>query len=162
NVITGWSIVPPRMDPVHGGEFTFNLRMHEPGPQKVINRTYPDGGFEQGRAVLNDLARHPATARHIAEKLARHFVADQPPPTLVEQLTKRFLDTEGNLKELAKILVTSNDAWASPRTKLKRPGEWIVAALRATGANPPDVRPVIQAQNLLGEPLWRPSAPKGF
>jgi uncharacterized protein (DUF1800 family) len=162
NVITGWTVIPPRQDPMRGGEFTFNPRMHEPGAQKVVNKTYPEGGVDQGRAVLADLARHPATAKHIAKKLVRHFIADQPPPALVEHLTRRFLDTDGNLKEMAKALVTSSDAWTAPRTKLKRPGEWIVGALRATGVTPTDVRPAIQAQNLLGEPLWRPSAPKGF
>jgi uncharacterized protein (DUF1800 family) len=162
NVITGWTIVPPRQDPTRGGEFNFNARMHEPGPQKVINRIYPDTGFDQGCAVLADLARHPATAKHLSEKLARHFIADQPPPALVEQLVKRFRETDGNLKEMAKTLVTSPDAWSAPRSKLKRPGEWILSALRATGVTPPDIRPVMQAHNLLGEPLWRPSAPKGF
>ena len=162
NVITGWTIVPPRQDPMRGGEFNFNARMHEPGAQKVVSRTYPDMGMDQGRAVLADLARHPATAKHVSEKLARHFVADQPPPALVEQLAKRYRETDGNLKEMAKVLVTSSEAWTAPRSKIKRPGEWIVSALRATGVTPPDVRPVIQAHNLLGEPLWRPSAPKGF
>jgi uncharacterized protein (DUF1800 family) len=162
NVITGWTVIPPRQDPARGGEFTFNPRMHEPGAQMVVHTTYPDGGIDQGRAVLADLARHSATAKHISEKLARHFIADQPPPALVEQLTRRFRDTDGNLKEVAKALVTSSEAWTAPRTKLKRPGEWIVGALRATGVTPPDVRPALQAQNLLGEPLWRPSAPKGF
>ncbi len=162
NVITGWTIVPPRQDPVRGGEFNFNARMHEPGPQKVVNRTYPDTGVGQGRAVLSDLARHPATAKHLAEKLARHFVADQPPQALVERLAKRFNDTDGNLKDVAKTLVTSPEAWNAPRSKLKRPGEWIVSALRAMGVTPPDIRPVMQAHNLLGEPLWRPNAPKGF
>ena len=160
-VITGWSIVPPRQDPERGGEFTFNPRMHEPGAQTVIGRTYRDGGVEQGRAVLADLARHPATARHIATKLARAFVADAP-PALVDRLAKRFLDSEGNLKELARTLVSAPEAWAAPRTKLKPPGTWFVAALRAIGITPPDIRPVIQAQNMLGEPLWRPPAPKGF
>jgi uncharacterized protein (DUF1800 family) len=162
NVITGWTIVPPRQDPTRGGEFNFNARMHEPGPQKVVNRIYPDTGFDQGRAVLADLARHPATAKHLSEKLARHFIADQPPPTLVDALARRFRETDGNLKEMAKTLVTSPDAWSAPRSKLKRPGEWILSALRATGVTPPDIRPVMQAHNLLGEPLWRPSAPKGF
>jgi len=161
-VITGWSIVPPRQDPERGGEFTFNPRMHEPGAQTVIGRAYPEGGIEQGRAVLADLARHPATARHVAGKLARGFVADTPPPALVDRLTKRFLDTDGNLKELARTLVSAPEAWAAPRTKLKRPGTWFIGALRAIGITPPDIRPVIQAQNLLGEPLWRPPAPKGF
>jgi uncharacterized protein (DUF1800 family) len=161
-VITGWSIIPPRQDLERGGEFTFNPRMHEPGSQTVIGRSYPEGGIEQGRAVLADLARHPATARHIAGKLARAFVADAPPPALVDRLSKRFLDTGGNLKELARTLVSAPEAWAAPRTKLKAPGTWFVAALRAIGITPPDIRPVIQAQNLLGEPLWRPPAPKGF
>src|SRR5262245_48628035 len=133
NVITGWTIVPPRQDPVRGGEFNFNGRMHEPGPQKVVNKTYPDTGLDQGRAVLADLARNPATAKHISEKLARHFIADQPPQALVELLSRRYRETDGNLKEMAKALVTSPDAWSAPRSKIKRPGEWILGALRATG-----------------------------
>jgi uncharacterized protein (DUF1800 family) len=161
-VITGWSIVPFREDPEHGGEFFFNPRLHEPGSQTVIGKGYPDGGFEQGRAVLADLAHHRATARHIATKLATHFVSDVPPPTLVDRLATRFLATDGNLKEMAKTLLTSKEAWEASRDKLKRPSEWIVGALRATGVTPPDIRPVIQAQNNLGEPLWRPPAPKGF
>src|SRR6202011_4723388 len=161
-VITGWSITPPRQDPERGGEFTFNPRMHEPGAQTVIGRAYPEGGLEQGRAVLADLARHPATAPHTANKLARAFVADVPPPPLVDRLAKRFLDSEGNLKELARTLASAPEAWAALRTKLKPPGTWFLAALRAIGITPPDIRPVIQAQNMLGEPLWRPPAPKGF
>jgi uncharacterized protein (DUF1800 family) len=162
NVITGWSIVPPRQDPVRGGEFAFNPRMHEPGPQTVVGKSYADGGIEQGREVLLALARHPATAKHIATKLARHFVADDPPLALVDRLTKRFLDTDGDLKEVTKALLAAPEAWSSSREKLKRPGEWIVAALRATGVTNPDIGPLIQAQNVLGEPLWRPPAPNGF
>ncbi len=161
-VITGWSIVPPRQDPARGGEFTFNPRMHEPGPQTVIGKRYDAAGVEQGRRVLADLARHPATAKHIAQKFARHFIADEPAPALVERLSKRFLETDGDLKELAKALIASDEAWDAPRTRIKRPAEWIVASLRAIGAKPADVRPVVQAQNLLGEPLWRPPAPNGF
>ena len=161
-VITGWTVAPPRQDPERAGEFQFNPRMHEPGAHTVIGRSYPDGGAEQGRAVLAALARHPATAKHIATKLARHFIADDPPPVLVQHLTKRFLDTDGNLKELAKALVAAPEAWEPGRTKLKRPGEWIIGALRAADIAPPDIAPVMQAHNLLGEPLWRPSAPKGF
>jgi uncharacterized protein (DUF1800 family) len=162
NVITGWSVVPPRQDPSHAGEFMFNPNMHQPGAQSVIGKSYPEAGVEQGRAVLAMLARHPATAKHIATKLARHFVADEPPPALVARLAKRFQDTDGNLKEVAKALVTSPEAWDAPRSKLKRPGEWIISALRASGFTPPEIGPVMQAHNLLGEPLWRPSAPKGF
>ena len=162
NVITGWTLVGMREDPARGGEFEFNARTHQPGAQMVIGKSYPDTGVEQGRAVLATLARHPATAKHVATKLVRHFVADEPPPALVERLAKRFLATQGDLKEVAKTLVTSPEAWEAPRAKLKRPGEWIVGALRAVGFTPPDIGPMMQAHNLLGEPLWRPSAPKGF
>ena len=161
-VITGWSIIPPAQDPLRGGEFTFNPRMHEPGTQTIIGEAYADAGFDQGRRVLGDLARHSATAQHVAHKLAKHFVADDPALALVERLAKRFRDTEGDLKEVAKALVASPEAWATPRSKLRRPTEWIVASLRATGVNVTDVRPVMQVQNLLGEPLWRPPAPNGF
>lgn len=161
-VITGWTVVPPRRDPAHGGEFNFNPRMHEPGAHTVIGRRYDAAGVEQGRRVLADLARHPATAKHVARKFARHFIAGAPSPALVERLSRRFLDTGGDLKELAKALVTSDDAWEAPRTRIKRPAEWMVGTLRAVGASPPDVRPLVQALNLLGEPLWRPPAPNGF
>jgi uncharacterized protein (DUF1800 family) len=161
-IITGWTVIPSRQDAERGGEFTFNPRMHEPGTQTIIGEAYADAGFDQGRRVLADLARHPATAQHVAHKLAKHFVADDPALALVERLAKRFRDTEGDLKEVAKALVASPEAWATPRGKLRRPAEWIVASLRATGVNVTDVRPVMQAQNLLGEPLWRPPAPNGF
>jgi uncharacterized protein (DUF1800 family) len=154
--------VPQKRDPVHGGEFEFNARMHEPYDQVVIGKTYPDRGFAQGRAVLEDIARHPATAKHIAGKLARHFVCDQPPPALVDKLSRRFLDTHGDLMEVTKTLVTAPESWAASRTKLKKPGEWAMAAMRANGVVIQDVRRVVNTQALLGEPLWRPPAPKGF
>ncbi len=161
NVITGWTFVPFRSS-ARGGEFEFNARMHQPGSQTVIGTSYPDAGAAQGRAVLAALARHPATARHVATKLARHFVADEPPPALVERLTKRFLATQGDLKAVSKALLSSPEAWEAPRAKLKRPGEWIIGSLRALGVAPREIATVMQAHNLLGEPLWRPSAPKGF
>jgi len=160
-VLTGWTLLQAVSDPDHGGEFVFIKRLHEPGPQTVIGKTYPDTGVEQGRTVLRDLAAHPATATHVATQLARHFVADDPPPSLVERLTQRFLDTDGDLREVARALVTASDAWVPERTKIKRPSEWAVAALRATGVEI-DIRRIMQAQLLLGEPLWRPAAPKGF
>ena len=160
-VITGWTITPPKQ-PENGGDFVFNARMHEPGPQHVIDRDYDDNGIAQGRAVLARLAVHPATAKDIASKLARHFVSDAPPQALVDRLAKRFIDSGGDLKAVSRELVLAPEAWDAPRTKMRRPGEWLVGALRSTGIAPSDVRPLVQAQNLLGEPLWRPPAPNGF
>jgi len=160
-VLTGWTILPTATNPDHGGEFAFLGRAHEPGPQTMIGNVYREGGVEQGRAVLADLARHPATAKHVAAKLARHFIADYPSAMLVDRLTQRFLDTDGDLKEVVAALVAAPESWMPEQAKIKRPNDWIVAVLRATGESG-EIPRILQAGNLLGEPLWRPPAPKGF
>ena len=162
NVLTGWTWIRPE-DPNHGGEFVFMKRLHQPGDQIVLGKRYPDTGVDQGRAVLADLARNPATAHHIAEKLARHFVADEPPPALVAKLTSTFRDTDGDLKQLARSLVLSDESWNPQRQKLKSPAEWIAGIIRLSGAqsNIPIGR-IMTAQAALGAPLWRPPAPNGF
>jgi len=162
NVLTGWTWIRPD-DPNHGGEFVFMKRLHQPGDQVVLGKSYADTGLDQGRAVLADLARHPATAHHIAEKLARHFVADEPPPTLVGKLAATFKDTDGNLKQVARSLINADESWNPRRQKLKPPAEWIVGVIRLTGAqsNIPIGR-IMAAQVALGAPLWRPPAPNGY
>ena len=162
NVLTGWTLLPPGADRQHGGEFTFNPRLHEPGGQTVLGKRYEQEDVEQGRAVLCDLAAHPATATHVATKLARHFVADEPPPALVAQMAKTFRDTEGDLKQVAIAMVSSDEAWRGPPSKLKRPGEWVVGMARATGITSVDPVRYTGGQELLGEALWRPPAPKGY
>jgi len=162
NVLTGWTLVPPGDNPEHGGEFTFNPRLHEPGAQKVMGKVYEDEAVEQGRAVLGDLAAHPATATHLAGKLARYFVADTPPAPLVERMAKVFLDSGGDLKEIAKAMVSSPESWTQPATKLKRPSEWVVGMVRAAGLVQADPVRFTGGLALLGEPLWRPSSPKGY
>jgi uncharacterized protein (DUF1800 family) len=162
NVLTGWTLVPPGDNPEHGGEFTFNPRLHEPGPQKVLGKVYEDEAVEQGRAVLRDLATHPAAATHLATKLARYFIADWPPAPLVERMAKVFFETSGDLKETARAMVLSPESWTQPPTKLKRPGEWVVGMVRATGVAQADPVRFTAGQALLGEPLWRPSSPKGY
>jgi uncharacterized protein (DUF1800 family) len=162
NVLTGWTWVRPD-DPNHGGEFVFMRRLHQPGDQTVLGKRFPDTGFDQGRAVLADLARHPATIHHIAEKLARHFVADDPPPVLVDKLASTFRNTDGNLKEVAKTLIAADESWSRERQKLKSPAEWIAGVIRLTGtqSNIPIGR-IMTAQVALGAPLWRPPAPNGY
>src|SRR6201996_3657106 len=161
NVLTGWTFVGGG-NIEHGGEFTFNPRLHEPGPQKVMGKTYEQEDAEQGRAVLRDLAAHPATATHIAGKLASYFIADVPPAPLVERMAKTFRDTGGDLKDVARTMIVSDESWAAPASKLKRPGEWVVGMVRATGLVQADPARFTGGQALLGEPLWRPSSPKGF
>jgi uncharacterized protein (DUF1800 family) len=164
NVITGWSWIQPA-DPAHGGEFVFVKRLHEPGAQFVLGKSYADTGVEQGRAVLADLARNAATAQHIAQKLARHFIADEPPPALVAKLAQRFRDTDGDLKEVSRTLVTADESWAPQRGKLKSPSQWLVAVLRLVGTQAASGNPggrLLGAQASLGESLWRPPAPNGY
>jgi uncharacterized protein (DUF1800 family) len=161
-VITGWTILSTATNPEHGGEFVFFPRMHEPGAQTVVGKSYRDTGIEQGRAVLKDLARHPATARHIATKLARHFIADEPPPALVERLEKKFIETEGDLWQVSKELASAPESWSPEQAKIKRPAEWTIAMRRATGLPVGDGQRLLGVTNRLGEPLWRPPAPKGF
>ena len=159
-VLTGWTI-RPLTDPERGGEFVFSARMHEPGPQTVVGKVYAQPDAAQGRAVLADVARHPATAAHVARKLARHFCSDEPPDSLTERLSRRFLDTDGDLKEIAKTLIDSPETWDEQRHKLKRPSEWLISAWRGIGAVP-DAQRGLQAMAYLGERMWRPSAPIGF
>jgi uncharacterized protein (DUF1800 family) len=161
-VLTGWSWINPE-EPEHGGEFIFVKRLHEPGEQTVLGKRYPDTGVDQGRTVLADLARHPATAQHIAQKLAAHFVADEPPPTLVAKLAKTFTDHDGDLKAMATALVTADEAWTPQRQKLKPPAEWVAGVIRLTGTQTTlPIGRIMNAQAVLGEPLWRPPAPNGY
>jgi uncharacterized protein (DUF1800 family) len=161
-VLTGWTWLQPA-EPVHGGEFVFVKRLHEPGDQVVLGKQYADSGLDQGRAVLADLARHPATAQHIAEKLARHFVADDPPQALVVKLAKTFLATDGNLKQVARTLVAAEESWTAARQKLKPPAEWIAGVIRLTGSQADiPIGRIMNAQVALGAPLWRPPAPNGY
>jgi uncharacterized protein (DUF1800 family) len=162
NVLTGWTWIGLG-EPIHGGEFVFVRRLHEPGEQTVLGKSYSDVDVAQGHAVLADLARHPATARHVAKKLARHFVADEPPPSLVAKLEKTFNDSDGDLKEVAKTLIMADESWTPKRTKLKPPSAWLVAMLRLAGLQQiHDIARLMGGQALLGEPLWRPPAPNGY
>ena len=144
------------------GAFFFKPNWHEPGARKIRGKTYAEAGVEQGRAILDDLARHPATARHIATKLGRHFIADDPPPDLVDALAARFRDSDGDLAVVASALVADDRAWAAERSKIRTPLEFVVAAARATGFAPRDRGLYLQALNLLGMPLWQPAGPNGF
>ena len=144
------------------GAFIFKPNWHEPGERTLLGKSYAQGGVEQGRAALDDLARHPATAHHIATKLARHFVADDPPPDFVETLAGKFRDSDGDLGLLAAALVSDDRAWTIMPGKIRNPLEFVVGAVRATGMTPQDPGPYLQALRLLGMPLWQPSGPNGF
>ena len=107
-----------------------NANAHQPGAQRVMGKLYDASDVTQGEAVLADLARHPSTAKFIAAKFARHFVADDPPPALVARLADVFARTDGDLKALATALVDSSEAWQAPPAKVRSPYEFLVASSR--------------------------------
>ena len=159
-MLTGWTVIVPFDEDGEIGEFRFNVNRHEPGPQMLLGRSFPDEGVKQAEAALDAVATHPATAKFIAAKLARHFIADVPPPALVARLAQVFTDTKGDLAALACALLTAPEALA-PATKLRSPQEFIVASLRATGRKG-DLGPYFQGLNALGQQLWNPAGPNGF
>jgi uncharacterized protein (DUF1800 family) len=144
------------------GSFVFFPNAHEPGSQTLLGKVYPAGGIEQGEAALADLAQHPATARHIARKFARHFVADDPPESLVARLAKEFHDTDGDLKRVATALVDSDEAWTTPAAKMRTPSEFMMAALRAIDRMPDDPSAILGPLAAMGMPLWQPPGPNGW
>lgn len=160
-MLTGWTVIGPNDEDGEIGEFRFNRNRHEPGPQVLLGHTYPDTGVEQAEAALAAVASHPATATFIATKLARHFIADTPPPALVTKLARVFTETGGDLGQLARTLLAAPEALQPTAMKLRSPQEFVVAALRATGRKP-DQGPYFQALNALGQQLWNPPGPNGF
>lgn len=160
-ILTGWSISNNEENLDGYGGYFFAPNRHEPGAQTVLGKSYNQPGKEQGVAVLHDLARHPATARFIAGKIVRHFVADAPPPALVAKLEHEFRRTNGDLAALARVLVESDESWTIPQTKLRTPYEFLIATLRATGEAVDRVPPLLNALNLMGQPLWNPTGPNG-
>ena len=164
--LTGWSAggfvaAPPGRD-TPDGAFVFRAEWHEPGSRILLGKTYRGHGVEQARAMLADLAVHPATAHHVATKLARHFAGDVPPPALVERLAATHLRTGGDLRALYAVLIDAPELWATPFAKFKTPWEWTISALRGIGAtDAPDMK-IVNALNELGQPVWRPGSPAGW
>ncbi len=161
-IITGWTFAGREGRIGEPGSPVFFADFHEPGPQVLLGRTYAQGGRAQGEAALLELARHPATARHIATKLARHFVADDPSPALVAKLTDIFTRTDGDLAALATGLIQTPEAWNVSAPKVRDPWQFVVAAIRMTSRPPTDSNPSLGALALLGQPLWAPPGPNGF
>jgi uncharacterized protein (DUF1800 family) len=134
-ILTGWSVARP--DEPEAGAFRFRPAVHQPGPKVLLGQTYAEAGHDEGVAALRDLARHPATARHVAMKLARHFIADAPPEDAVARIARRFEETDGDLRAVTAAVVAEEAAWQAPFAKLRTPWELAVAACRVTGFAPP-------------------------
>lgn len=146
------------------GDTQFFVGIHEPGKRLLLGKSYAQNGKMQAGTMLMDLAVHPATAKHIATKLARHFVSDTPPPKLVAQLEKAFLQSGGDLPTVYGALIDAPEAWVNTQAKFKSPWEWVVSSQRALNMRelPGNNRQSVQLFNQLGQPIWRPGSPAGY
>ncbi|MBR0673552.1 DUF1800 domain-containing protein, partial [Neoroseomonas soli] len=156
-VLTGWSFAPGR-EPFG---FIFRPAAHEPGTKTVMGRVWPESQ-EGGLQLLAWLGRHEATHRHIATKLVRHFVADDPPPEAVEAIFAVLRETEGDLGAASRALVRLPQAWSMPLAKLRAPYDYVIAVLRALEAPPEAAERAFGTLQFLGQPLWNARAPNGW
>jgi len=159
-VLTGWTLKQPRQ----GGGFVFEERMHEPGDKRVLGHRIKSGGEKEGREVLHILAHHPSTAKFISTKLAMRFVSDDPPPALIDRMTQTFLKKNGDIGEVLKTMLHSPEFWApeSYRAKVKTPLEFVVSAVRTSGAEVSDALPLARQLQTLGMPLYGMQPPTGY
>jgi uncharacterized protein (DUF1800 family) len=158
---TGWTIANPRQ----GGGFQFEPRMHDDGEKIVLgHRLKAGGGKRDAEEVLDILAAHPSTARFIATKLVRRFVSDQPPASLVDRAAARFRETQGNIREVVRTIVTSPEFFAPDayRAKVKTPFEFVAAAVRATSADAVNAMPLVTAMRDLGMAPYQCQPPTGY
>ncbi|MEM8817291.1 MAG: DUF1800 domain-containing protein [Pseudomonadota bacterium] len=166
HVITGWSIGGAgergRFADGMPGEFEFREAIHEPGAKSVLGKRYGEDGVEQGEQVLRDLAAHPSTARHLALKLVRHFVADDPPASLVDKLTAVYLANDTQLAPVYAALIAATEPWTVPHAKYKTPHDFVISAFRAFDHVPDRPQFTVNALDLLGQTPWRPGSPAGW
>lgn len=133
-IITGWSL--DRTPEGIKAEFKFQPRAHDPGSKTLLNRTFSENGEQEGIEALTMLARHPATATHIATKLARHFISDEPPQAAIDAIAQSFRQSDGHLPTVMATVVNMDESWQQPLAKLKNPYEFMLSALRLTGVEP--------------------------
>ncbi|MBF2097975.1 MAG: DUF1800 domain-containing protein [Gloeomargaritaceae cyanobacterium C42_A2020_066] len=176
---TGWTLLPDGklrqkvmaatagapVAPTFRGDFAFIPSRHDAGPKLILGQRFPGNqGLAEGEQVLTLLAGRPATAQHIARKLAIRFVSDTPPPALVERLSQTFLRTGGDTPSLIRTLVASPEFWqpAAQRAKIKSPFELVISALRGLNAEVTEPEAVVRWLERLGQPLYAYPAPSGY
>lgn len=165
-ILTGWTVMRPgkldRLAEARVGDAVFIPAIHEPGNKTLLGKTYREAGPDEAKAAILDLAHHPATSTYIATKLARHFIADQPPPAAVAALADAFRRSEGDLAVVYSTLVGLDAAWAAP-AKYRSPQDWVVAIFRAFAADRPEqAQRAVQAMDKLGQRMFFAPSPAGW
>lgn len=167
-VITGWSVATERTGRARflsqgtPGRFLFRSELHEPGAQQLLGRRFARAGVAQGSEVLSVLATHPATAQHLATKLARHFIADDPPPEVVGRLARVWLGSGGDLTQVYAALIDAPQAWSAATAKFKTPGEYLVSIHRGLQLPAPEGAKAVAVLEQLGQRPYAPGSPAGW
>jgi uncharacterized protein (DUF1800 family) len=160
--ITGWSLAGPKTKNRKLGSFVFRRGAHEPGRRQVMGRTYPNTrSVEQGQNILQDLALHASTARHVSFKLARHFIADDPEPGLVEAMARAFLTNRGELMPVYEAMLTHPSAFQPTALKYKTPIEYVASVVRGLEIER-NYQFWARGLAVMGQRLWAPPSPKGW
>jgi uncharacterized protein (DUF1800 family) len=157
---TGWTIDKPRENP----QFKFDEKLHDPDPKIVLGKKIHAGGMKDGEQVIDLLSKHPSTAKFISTKLARRFVSDNPPPALVERMSKTFLKSDGDIREVMRTLIYSPEFWSRDayRAKVKTPFELVASSVRALGTDVDTSMPLVNWSGRIGEPLYQCQPPTGY
>ena len=159
-IMTGWTIDQPQQ----GGGPIFDPRKHEPGSKQWFGQKISENGLEEGKHALEWLAAQPQTAHFISYKLAQRFVADDPPPELVDRMAKTYMDTDGDIKEILRTMVHSPEFNSQKyyRVKVKTPLEFVASVFRATDTNPTNPGALVGVIARMGEPLYQMQPPTGY
>lgn len=160
-ILTGWTVGNVNQPNFEAGKFAFTPARHEPGAWNVVGKRYEDKGRAAGEDVLADTARHPSTARHIARKLARHFLADDAPQALIDRIAATFTKSDGNLADVTRTLVEAPEMWASRPRKVVPPFDFTISIARGFGVRPKAVE-IARIAAALGQPTWQVLSPKGW
>jgi uncharacterized protein (DUF1800 family) len=157
---TGWTIDKPRQNP----EFKFDERLHDPDTKIVLGKKIHAGGMGDGKEVIELLTKHPSTAKFISTKLARRFVSDNPPQSLIAKMAQTFQSSDGDIGAVMKTMIYSPEFWSREayRAKIKTPYELVISAARALGTDVDSPMPLVQWTGRIGEPLYQCQPPTGY
>ena len=157
---TGWTIEKPR----EIAKFKFDDKLHDPDPKVVLGKKIHAGGMKDGEQVIDLLVKNPNTAKFISTKLARRFVSDTPPDTLVQRMAKTFQKSNGDIREVMRTMIYSPEFWSKEayRSKIKTPYELVVSSVRALGTDVDTPMPLVQWVGRIGQPLYQCQPPTGY